>query len=125
MTAIRWIQFLIGAFFLLCGLGMFALEVLGLFRFKYVLNRMHAAAMGDTFGIGLSLIGLIIMNGFSMVSLKLFLIVVFLWISSPTSSHLIARLEVTTDPNPKRHYREAELHELEQELEDTEEEKEV
>ena len=35
-------------------------------------------------------------DALTSISLKLFLIIVFLWIASPVSSHLIARLEVTT-----------------------------
>ena len=115
MTAIEWIRFFIGAFFLLFGLGIFAIEMIGVFRFKYVLNRMHAAAMGDTLGIGFSLIGLIVMNGLDFTSLKLFLVIVFLWFSSPTSSHLIARLEVTTDEEPEKHYRRMTIDEVEEE----------
>ncbi len=106
-TAVEWIKFIAGAVFLLAGLAIFMLEIIGVFRFKYVLNRMHAAAMGDTFGIGCSLIGLILMNGFNFTSLKLFLVIVFLWFSSPVSSHLIARLEVATDEEPDRHYKKA------------------
>ena len=93
-TAVEWIKFIAGAIFLLAGLAIFMLEIIGVFRFKYVLNRMHAAAMGDTFGIGCSLIGLILMNGFNFTSLKLFLVIVFLWFSSPVSSHLIDRKSV-------------------------------
>ena len=115
MTAIEWIRFFIGAFLLLFGLGIFAIEMIGVFRFKYVLNRMHAAAMGDTLGIGFSLIGLIVMNGLDFTSLKLFLVIVFLWFSSPTSSHLIARLEVTTDEKPEKHYRRMTIDEVEEE----------
>lgn len=107
MAAAEWIKFIVGAFFLLMGLAIFVLEIIGVFRFKYVLNRMHAAAMGDTLGIGSSLIGLIILNGFNFTSLKLFLVLVFLWFSSPVSSHLIARLEVTTDEEPDKHYKKA------------------
>ncbi len=106
-TAVEWIKFIAGAIFLLTGLAIFALEMIGVFRFKYVLNRMHAAAMGDTFGIGCSLIGLILMNGFNFTSVKLFLVIVFLWFSSPVSSHLIARLEVATDEEPDSHYKKA------------------
>lgn len=106
-AAMEWIKFTAGAIFLLMGLAIFVLEIIGVFRFKYVLNRMHAAAMGDTFGIGCSLIGLILMNGFNFTSLKLFLVIVFLWFSSPVSSHLIARLEVATDEEPDRHYKKA------------------
>ncbi|MCI7813627.1 MAG: monovalent cation/H(+) antiporter subunit G [Lachnospiraceae bacterium] len=113
MAAFEWIRFLVGAGLLLFGLGIFAIEMIGVFRFKYVLNRMHAAAMGDTLGIGFSLLGLIVMSGFNFTSLKLFFVIVFLWFSSPTSSHLIARLEVTTDEEGEKHYRRVTLKELE------------
>ena len=106
MAVFEWVRFLLGAILLLCGLGIFLIEMIGVFRFKYVLNRMHAAAMGDTLGIGFSLMGLILMSGFNFTSLKLLLVIVFLWFSSPTSSHLIASLEVTTNEDKEKHYRE-------------------
>lgn len=115
MAVIEWIRFFIGAILLLCGLGIFLIEMIGVFRFRYVLNRMHAAAMGDTLGIGFSLMGLIIMSGFSFTSLKLLLVIVFLWFSSPASSHLIARLEVTTNESEVKPYRVMTLKELEEE----------
>lgn len=104
MEVIEWIRFLVGTLFILCGLLIFLIEMIGVFRFKYVLNRMHAAAMGDTLGIASSLIGLMIISGFNFTSLKLFCVIVFLWFSSPTSSHLIARLEVATDEKRGEHY---------------------
>lgn len=105
MAVIEWIRFLAGGILLLIGLVIFLIQMIGVFRFKYVLNRMHAAAMGDTLGIGCCLLGLIVMNGASFTSLKLMLVMIFLWFSSPVSSHLIARLEVTTDEEPKKHYK--------------------
>lgn len=116
MAVFEWIRFFAGAILLLCGLGIFLIEMVGVFRFHYVLNRMHAAAMGDTLGIGFSLMGLILMSGFNFTSLKLLLVIVFLWFSSPTSSHLIARLEVTTNEDEEKKYREASLRELEKEM---------
>lgn len=107
MAVIEWIKFIAGAAFLLTGLAIFILEMIGVFRFRYVLNRMHAAAMGDTLGIGSAMTGLIIMNGLNFTSAKLFLVIVFLWLSSPVSSHLIARLEITTDEEPDKHYKQA------------------
>ena len=104
MTAFEWIRFLVGAALLLTGVAIFIIEMIGVFRFRYVLNRMHAAAMGDTLGIGLSLLGLIVMSGLSFTSLKLLLVIIFLWFSSPVSSHLIARLEVTTNEDEEKHY---------------------
>lgn len=93
----EWVRFIVGTLVLLTGLLTFAIEVFGVYRFDFVLNRMHAAAMGDTLGIGISLIGLIIFSGLNVTSLKMFLVVCFLWCASPVSSHLIARLEATTD----------------------------
>lgn len=104
MTAFEWVRFLVGAALLLSGVAIFLIEIIGVFRFKYVLNRMHAAAMGDTLGIGFCFLGLIVMWGFSFTSLKLFLVIVFLWFSSPVSSHLIARLEVTINEDQEKHY---------------------
>lgn len=120
MAVFEWVRFLAGAVLLLLGLGIFLIEIIGVFRFRYVLNRMHAAAMGDTLGIGFSLMGLILMSGWNFTSLKLLLVIVFLWFSSPTSSHLIARLEVTTNEDKEKSYREISLRDLEEELREKE-----
>ena len=104
MEVLEWIRFLAGAALLLAGVVIFLIEMVGVFRFKYVLNRMHAAAMGDTLGIGFCLLGLIVMSGLNFTSLKMLLVIIFLWFSSPASSHLIARLEVTTNEDEEDHY---------------------
>jgi len=97
MQILEWIRFGAGTLLLLIGLGIFSLELFGVFKFSYVLNRMHAAAMGDTLGLGACLTGLILLSGFNITSVKLALILVFLWLASPVASHLIARLEVVTN----------------------------
>lgn len=105
MEIVKWLQFLVGSALLITGLVIFLIQMIGVFRFRYVLNRMHAAAMGDTLGIGSCLLGLIVMKGVCFTSLKLLLVIIFLWFSSPVSSHLIARLEVTIDEEPEKHYK--------------------
>ena len=97
MGILEWIRFLAGVGLLLVGMGIFVLQLFGVFKFKYVLNRMHAAAVGDTLGIGISLTGLILLSGFNFTSLKMALIIVFLWFASPVASHMLARFEVTTN----------------------------
>ena len=96
MGILVWIRCILGTLFLLAGMVLFVVEIISVFKLDYVLNRMHAAATGDTSGIGLSLIGLMILNGFNLITLKLLLVVVFLWFSSLVSSHLIAKFEVAT-----------------------------
>lgn len=97
MEILSYIRLGVGSLFLLIGLIWFGIEIYGSYRFHFVLNRMHAAAIGDTLAISSCFIGLIIFSGLTSTSLKLFLVIIFLWFSSPVSSHLIARLEVTTN----------------------------
>ena len=69
------IRFLLAAIFLLGGVFFMASAVLGMFRFKFVLNRMHTVATSDTFGLLLSMIGLIIWKGFGFEALKMMIII--------------------------------------------------
>ena len=85
----RWIQLAAAAACLLVGIIFMVLAVFGVNRFHKALNRMHAAAMGDTLGI--------LMRGFSMDSLKLFLVILCFWSAGPVSGHMISRLEGMTD----------------------------
>lgn len=98
-----WIRFVLGVGCLCVGAAAFLLEILGVFKFRYVLNRMHAAAMGDTLGIGASLAGLMILSGARFATLKFALVLVFLWCASPVSSHLIAKLEYQTNEELEKH----------------------
>ena len=93
------IRFILGIGFIITGLLVFVVQLVGVYKFKYILNRMHAAGMGDTMGISLCLIGTMFLFGWGFTTLKIALIAVFLWFASPVSSHLIARLEVTTNEN--------------------------
>lgn len=95
----EWIRFILGIAFIIMGLLVFVIQLIGVYKFKYILNRMHAAGMGDTMGLSLCLIGTIFLFGISFTSLKVALIIAFLWLASPVSSHLIAKLEVTTNPH--------------------------
>ncbi len=97
MDAFEWVRLFAGCLFILIGVVIFFTELFGVFHFKYVLNRMHAAAMGDTLGISACLIGLMIFSGLNFTTLKMFLIIVFLWFASPVSSHVLSRLEVATN----------------------------
>lgn len=87
-------RLIFAAAFLISGVVCMAGAVFGMFRFHYVLNRMHMAATTDTFGLLLSMIGLVIWKGFGPEIWKLAVIILFFWVSGPVSSHLISRMEV-------------------------------
>ena len=90
-------QELVGIIFMTIGFIFVAIAMFGVYRFKYVLNRMHAVAICDTMGMFFVLLGVMVCFGLSFASLKCALIIVFFWLAGPVSSHLIARLEVTTN----------------------------
>jgi multicomponent Na+:H+ antiporter subunit G len=87
------VRFIIAAVFICAGIFVFAAATFGIFRFRYVLNRMHIAAQCDTMGALLCLIGVMILTGFTFTTLKLVLVIAFIWASSPLASHLIAKAE--------------------------------
>ena len=98
-----WIRYGLAALLELAGLFVLITAVLGLSRFRYALSRIHAAALYDTLGVLLMLGGLMVAEGFDLSTLKMAVTVVLLWLASPVSSHLIARMEVTGDPELERH----------------------
>ena len=81
--------FSIGAIFCL-------ISALGVFRLKFVLNRMHSAALADTGGLFFIILGLMVLSGFTFMTLKLGLIVVVFWLTSPVSGHLLSNLVKNT-----------------------------
>ena len=89
------IRFIACAVFTVCGLGCLVSGVVGVYRFKYALNRLHAAAILDTVGILLMLLGVIVATGFTFTSAKILVVIAFLWLTSPVSGHLIGRMEIT------------------------------
>tara|TARA_B100000315_G_scaffold160017_1_gene148540 strand:+ start:182 stop:469 length:288 start_codon:yes stop_codon:yes gene_type:complete len=73
-----------GVFFLLTG-------AIGLLRFPDSYTRMHAAGKCDTLGSLLVLTGLACDEGLELASVKLLIVAVFIFLTSPTATHAIAR----------------------------------
>lgn len=94
MTAWELVRLVLGGVSVLFGVFIMVTAVIGSFRFDYVLLRMHAAGMGDTLGIGAILLGITVLEGFSAFTGKLWLVLLLLWVTSPTASHRIARMEL-------------------------------
>ena len=94
---LEWIRFLLTAVFVIAGLAVCCIGVYGMFKFNYAANRMHAAATVDTLGISLACIGFAVSAPDLFSAMKIMLVVVFWWLSSPVSSHLLCRLEIITD----------------------------
>ena len=88
MTILAIVLVLSGVFFLIMG-------GVGLLRFPDFYTRMHAAGKCDTLGVLLVLIGLALFEGLTLSSAKILLIAVFMFMTSPTATHAIARSAFT------------------------------
>ena len=64
----------------------------GLIKLPDVFSRIHAAGMIDTGGTAFFLLGMIVQSGWSLITVKLVLIGVFIFFTSPVTSHVTANL---------------------------------
>ncbi len=87
-TPMEWIRFVLTAVFMIVGLCSFICAVLGVFNFGYIMNRLHAAGIGDTMGLMSVLVAL----------MKLIAVAAFMWCTSPVSTHFMGQIEYFTNP---------------------------
>ena len=101
--SLAWLRFAAAALLISGGLFMEAVSLLGVYRFRFALNRMHTASMADTLGILCIILGVGAAYGPDAALWKLMILVIFMWLASPIASHLIAELEMLTDPELEKH----------------------
>ena len=93
----EWLRFGIAALLLCGGAAVEILAITGVYKFKYLLNRMHASAMGDTLGLMMVAVGMCVVWGFNFTTLKILVMLGLFWLTSPVACHLIGKLMVETD----------------------------
>ena len=64
---------------------------LGLIRMPDVFTRLHAASVVDTVGAWLIFVGLIILAGFTLPSVKLLFLIIVFGLMTPVATHAVAR----------------------------------
>ncbi len=85
---------ILGAVFVLIGL-------LGVFRMPDFFTRLHAASIIDSMGTLLIMLGLMLMSGINLITVKLFLILLFILITTPTAAHALAKSALHGKLKPK------------------------
>lgn len=88
-----WACLVAGSVFALIG-------AIGIVRLPDVYSRMHGAGMIDTLGAALILLGLMLQSGHWLVTVKLLLIGVFLFFTSPTTTFALARAALNAGVKP-------------------------
>ncbi len=80
---------IISYLFLAVGCFLIVVASIGIIRFPDVYSRIHPAGKSDTLGQAMIFIGLMIYEGLSFVSIKLLIIVIFIFITNPTATHAL------------------------------------
>ena len=81
----------VSAILLLVGSGFTLIGSIGIVRMPDVFTRLHAAGITDTLGAAGVLLGLALKAGFSLLLVKLLLMLAFLLLLNPTACHALAR----------------------------------
>lgn len=82
-----------GSFFVVIG-------AFGTYRFPDFWSRLHAASITDSAGVILLLIGMGIYSGLTLITFKLLVIGLFLFITGPTSTHAVANAALVSGLRP-------------------------
>ena len=75
----EWIRFGLAALCVLAGCFALLTAIVGLFRFDFSLNRLHAASIADTLGLSLLVLAVMLAVGLRPVLWKLLLMVILQW----------------------------------------------
>ena len=91
---ISWALILSGAFFTVTG-------ALGIWRFPDFWARLHAASVADSGGMILLIAGMCVQAGFTLITVKLIIIGIFLFITGPTATHAVANAALVSGRRPQ------------------------
>lgn len=82
---------IIGAIFMVVGIGFDIFGCIGLIRLPDVYNRLQAATKCVTLGTCSILFGTFIIKGFCPAGIKALLVAIFLLLTSPVAAHALSR----------------------------------
>jgi len=88
-----WVLIIIGAIALLIG-------GIGVLRLPDIYTRMHAAGITDTAGAALLTVAMMLQAPNWLIAVKLLLILIFLFFTSPTSTFALAHAAITSNVRP-------------------------
>ncbi len=73
------------------GLFFLFVSAMGVIRMPDFYTRCHVTGKSETFGTMLILLGLAVWQGFNINSLKLMLILIFVFLANPTATHVMVQ----------------------------------
>jgi len=93
LDTLSWVLLTLGGFSVLIG-------GIGALRMPDLYTRMHAASVTDSLGAILVILGIMLQAGWSLATIKLVAILLFLLLTSPTSSNALASAALLAGNRP-------------------------
>ena len=93
LDTLSWVLLTLGGLSVLVG-------GIGALRMPDLYTRMHAASVTDSLGAILVLVGIMLQAGWSLATIKLIAILMFLLLTSPTSSNALASAALLAGTRP-------------------------
>ena len=93
LDTLSWVLLTLGGLSVLIG-------GIGALRMPDLYTRMHAASVTDSLGAILVLVGIMLQAGWSLATIKLIAILLFLLMTSPTSSNALASAALLAGTRP-------------------------
>ncbi|MEO0327094.1 MAG: monovalent cation/H(+) antiporter subunit G [Pseudomonadota bacterium] len=90
MSMIEWAVEILSWLFIASGSIFLLIGAIGAVKFPDFWSRLHAVSVSDSGGMILLTAGMIMQAGLTLITVKLVLIGVFLFITGPTASHAVA-----------------------------------
>ena len=107
----EWLRFILTALFLGIAVLFYITAVLGTFRFRFIMDRVHSSGIGDTAALFFVVLACMIGSGEIMTILKLALVLAFMWCTSPVSTHFLGQIEYYMDRQLNRYVEREDHHE--------------
>jgi len=95
MEYIGYILIALGLFLVLSG-------SIGVLRFPDYFTRVHAAGVTDSMGAPLCILGVMFLEGWTIFSAKLLILIILLLLTSPTACHAISKAAFLDRNKPKK-----------------------
>ena len=93
IDVLSWVLLVLGGGFVFVG-------GVGALRLPNFYTRMHAASLTDTMGTVLILAGIMLQAGWSLATIKLIAILVFLLLTGPTATYALANAALLSGMKP-------------------------
>ena len=96
LSVAEWISVVL----IVLGIGFMAIGSIGVIRLPDFYSRTHAASKTDTLGILLVIVGLMVLEGFTINMGKLSFVLLFVALANPIGSHALARAAMDSGLKP-------------------------